>query len=203
MGPFFALLHSLGLAPWVAQRIWLALMFFSPPGGCCGCSTRCSGAPRGVVHFVAAGVLPAQPVRVSVHGADDVTLLGYAALPWLLDHLTRACDQPAAGATVGGWWWAAAFGLILTSTGGGVNAAVVGWMLVGPLVLALYEPAIGAVPWRNAIGFLAAPRCSACWPRCGGSRRCWCTSATGSTSCSSPSSRARSGRPTASPSRCA
>ena len=54
-----------------------------------------------------------------------------------------------------GWWWAAVFALILTSIGAGVNAAVVGWMLVGPLVLLLYEPAIGTVRWRDSAGFLA------------------------------------------------
>ena len=82
-----------------------------------------------------------------------VTLLGYAALPWLLVAVRR-------GIRANPWWWAAAFALIVTASGGGVNAAVTAWMLVGPLLLALYERWIGAVDaGGRSVGVrLARPR---------------------------------------------
>ncbi len=86
-----------------------------------------------------------------------IVLLGYAALPWLLLVVSRGLQ--AARASSGwrdwrGWWWPAAFALIVTSIGGGINGAVVGWMLVGPLVLLVYEPLIGSVRWRDSATFV-------------------------------------------------
>ena len=50
----------------------------------------------------------------------SVTLLGYAALPWLLLCVHRGLRAPRS------WWWPAAFALVVACTGGGVNAAVTG-----------------------------------------------------------------------------
>jgi len=47
----------------------------------------------------------------------SITLLGYAALPWLLVCVLRGLRTP-------GWRWPAVFALIVTASGGGVNAAV-------------------------------------------------------------------------------
>ena len=108
------------------------------------------GRPRGTVHVVAAGFYLLNPYMVVFTGRTSITLLGYAALPWLL--LVTYYGVRAAGRWRGwrGWWWAAAFALVLTSIGGGVNAAVVGWMLVGPLVLVCtsrpWAPCAGATP---------------------------------------------------------
>ena len=63
----------------------------------------------------------------------SVTLLGYAALPWLLLCVHRGLRRPRS------WWWPAAFALAVACTGGGVNAAVTAWVLLGPVLLALYE----------------------------------------------------------------
>ena len=49
--------------------------------------------------------------------------------------------------------WPAAFALIVTASGGGVNAAVTAWILVGPLLLALYERWTGRASWRELWGF--------------------------------------------------
>jgi hypothetical protein len=52
-----------------------------------------------------------------------------------------------------GWLWPALFALIVTSSGGGINAAVTAWALVAPLALLLYEPALRFVSWRGAWTF--------------------------------------------------
>ena len=154
MGPFFAALHSIGLGAWVVQRIWLGLMYAFSVWGMLKLLDVLVGRPRGTVHVVAAAFYLLNPYVVVFTARTSITLLGYAALPWLL--LITYHGLRAAGRWRGwrGWWWAAAFAAVLASTGGGVNAAVVGWMLVGPLVLGLYEPAMGTVRWRDAGRFL-------------------------------------------------
>jgi hypothetical protein len=151
MGPVFALLHGIGLSPWVAQRIWLGLIFAISAWGVLRLMDAFVGRPRGVAHAVAAGFYVLNPYTVIFTGRTSIALLGYAALPWLLLIVHRGVRDLRG---VGGWWWAAAFALILTSIGGGVNGAVVGWMLVGPLALLIYEPLIGTVRWRDSAGFV-------------------------------------------------
>ena len=197
MGPFFALLHALGLGPWLVQRLWLGLILALAAWGAVRLMDEFAGRPRGVAHAVAGLLFLLNPYVVVFSARTTVTLLGYAALPWLL--VAVAPRHPRATRA----WWAAAFALIVTASGGGVNAAVTAWMLVGPLLLALYERWIGAATWRARSRRSAGARR---WPRrsCrpGGSCRCSCSRASASTSCASPSSRGRSGARRACRSRC-
>lgn len=156
MGPFFAALHAIGVSPWLAQRLWLGLIFAISAWGVLRLMDVVAGRPRGVAHVVAAAVYVVNPYTAVFAARATVVLLGYAALPWLLVVVSRGVR---AVRDAGGWrdwrmWLApAAFALILTSIGGGVNAAVVGWMLVGPLVLMIYEPLVGTVRWRDSAIF--------------------------------------------------
>lgn len=154
MGPFYSVLHSIGIGPWVVQRLWLALMFALAVWGILRLLDVLIGRPRGVVHVVAATFYLLNPYVVVFTARTSITLLGYAALPWLLLVTYHGVRAGRGWRAWRSWWWAAAFALILTSTGGGVNAAVVFWMLVGPLVLLIYEPAMGNVRWRDSGGFL-------------------------------------------------
>src|SRR4051794_15354578 len=148
MGPFFALLHTLGLGPWLVQRLWLGLILALAAWGAVKLMDEFNGRPRGVAHAVTGLLIVLNPYVVVFSARTTVTLLGYAALPWLLVAVRR-------GIRGNPWWWAAAFALIVTASGGGVNAAVPAWVLVGPLLLALYERWIGAVTWRAIAGFAA------------------------------------------------
>ncbi|HEV3379122.1 MAG TPA: alpha-(1-_3)-arabinofuranosyltransferase family protein, partial [Thermoleophilaceae bacterium] len=154
MGPFFAALHEIGLSPWVAHRVWLGLVFAISAWGMLRLLDALVGRPRGLPHLLGAGFYLLNPYTVIFTGRTSLILLGYAVLPWLLLVVHRGVRASGRWRDWGGWWWAAAFALVLTSIGGGINAAVVGWMLVGPLVLLLYEPLIGAVRWREAGAFL-------------------------------------------------
>jgi arabinofuranan 3-O-arabinosyltransferase len=160
MGPFFAVLHAAGLGAWVVERIWIGLMFGLSVWGLLRLLDALIGRPRGVAHVVAGAFYLLNPYVTVFTARTTITLLGYAALPWLLLITHHGLRTIAPGGSWRGWrawrpwFWAGAFALVLTSAGGGVNAAVVGWMLVGPLVLLLYEPAVGTVRWRDSASFL-------------------------------------------------
>src|SRR3954470_7326216 len=143
MGPFFALLHEIGLSPWLVQRLWLGTLLALAAWGVVRLlDALLPDRPRGAAHLVAGLMFALNPYVVVFASRTTITLLGYALLPWLLLVVHRGVRS----ARRGRWWWAAAFGLLVTSTGGGVNAAVTGWLLVGPLLLVLYEALLCGVP---------------------------------------------------------
>jgi hypothetical protein len=152
MGPFFALLHAVGVSAWLAQRLWFGMILALAAWGAVKLMDEFHGRPRTVAHTVAGLLVLLNPYVVVFSARTTVTLLGYAALPWLLVAVRR-------GIRANPTWWAAAFALIVTASGGGVNAAVTAWILVGPLLLALYERWIGTVTWRAIARFAvrAAP----------------------------------------------
>ena len=156
MGPFFAALHAIDVSPWVAQRLWLGVIFAVSALGTLKLMDIVAGRPRGVAHVVAAAVYVVNPYTAVFAARATVILLGYAALPWLLVVVARgvrAMRESRGWRDWRAWLAPAAFALILTSIGGGVNGAVVGWMLVGPLVLMIYEPLVGNVRWRDSAVF--------------------------------------------------
>jgi len=163
MGPFFALGHALGLGPWLVERLWLGLVLALAAWGAVKLMDELAGRPRGVAHAVTGLLVLLNPYVVVFSARTTVTLLGYAALPWLLVFVRRGSLKGSDPLI-----WPAAFALIVTASGGGVNAAVTAWMLVGPLLLALYERWAGTVTWRALWGFgwraaLATGLVSAWW----------------------------------------
>ena len=131
MAPFFALGHALGVAPWLVQRLWLGLVLALAAWG----ATRLADAlAGGTWERAVAGLLYLlNPYVVIFVNRTSITLLAYAALPWLMLCTYRGLRAPRR------WTWPAAFALIVTASGGGVNAAVLAWVLLGPILLALYE----------------------------------------------------------------
>jgi hypothetical protein len=155
MAPFFALGHALGIAPWLVQRLWLGLILALAAWGAARLARQFGG---GTWERAATGLLYLlNPYVVIFVNRTSITLLAYAALPWLMLCTHRGLRNPR------GWAWPAAFALVVTASGGGVNAAVLAWVLLGPILLALYEArwrALGSFAWRTA---LATALLSAWW----------------------------------------
>ena len=149
MGPFFALGHALGLPDWVVQRLWLGLLLWLAAWGVVRLLDALHPARRGIVHLAAGAVTILNPFVVTYTNRTTVTLLAYAALPWLLLAVHRGLRVSR------GWRWPAACALLVTAAGGGVNGAVVAWMLVGPLLLLVYEALFADVGWADVGRFLA------------------------------------------------
>ncbi|MBI5103621.1 MAG: DUF3367 domain-containing protein [Solirubrobacterales bacterium] len=140
MAPWFWLGDALGLPDWLVQRLWLGTILALAAWGVVRLLDALLKRERGAVH-AAAGLLFAVNPYVTVYaGRASISLLAYAALPWLLLAIHRGLREPR------GWRWPAIFALVLASAGGGVNAAVTAWVLVGPALLLVYELVWGGVP---------------------------------------------------------
>ena len=158
MGPFFALGDVLGLPDWVVHRLWLGTLLAVAAWSVVKLLDALLDRDQPVALAVAGACFVVNPYVTTFTQATSVTLLGYAALPWLLLAVHRALRRPR------GWWWPVLFALVFTSTGGGVNAAVIGWLLLGPALFLLYEWLGGAVDrgaawsvaWRTALVSVAA-----------------------------------------------
>src|SRR4051794_26918224 len=148
MGPFYALGHLAGLAPWLVQRLWLGTLYALAAWGVVKLLDALLDRERGVAHWVAAAAFVLNPYVLTYTSRVSVTLLAYAALPWLLLCVHRGLREERRR-----WAWPAAMALIVTASGGGVNAAVTAFALLAPLLLLVYEPALGLVPWRVARAF--------------------------------------------------
>ena len=68
----------------MAHRLWLGLIFALSAWGVLRLLDVLVGRPRGVAHLVAAAFYVLNPYTVMFSGRTSITLLGYAALPWLL-----------------------------------------------------------------------------------------------------------------------
>jgi len=147
MAPWFALGDALGIPVWIVHRLWLGTLLFVAAWGVVRLMEVLWERDRGVAHAAAAVLFVVNPYVTVYLDRTSVALLAYAALPWLLLCVNRGLRDPHA------WRWPAAFALVLTATGGGVNVAVTGWVLVGPLLLVLYELRWGGVQARALVPY--------------------------------------------------
>ena len=195
MGPFFALGHALGLAPWLVQRLWLGLILALAAWGAVKLMDEFAGRPRGVAHAVAGLLFLLNPYVVVFSARTTVTLLGYAALPWLLICVRRG--HPREPVVVAGGVRADRDGV--RGRGERRRHGVDARRAAAARALRALGrrddlARLWAFGWRTALttGLVSA------WWVC----RCSSSRASASTSCASPSSRGRSGARRACPSRC-
>src|SRR4051794_20221826 len=162
MGPFFALGHALGVSDWLVDRLWLGLLLAVGAWGMVRLAEALGAARTPVGSLTAGLVYLLNPYVVVFANRTTITLLAYALLPWLVLVAERGVRPAPRGRLP------ALFALLVTASGGGVNAAVVALALLGPLAIVLYEPLTRAVPWRAAWQFgwralLASAAASVWW----------------------------------------
>jgi len=139
MGPWFALGDLAGLPMWVVHRLWLGAILALAAWGVVRLLDALYRPERGVAHAAAAVLFILNPYVAVYANRTSVALLAYAALPWLLLCVHRGLRDPR------GWAWPAAFALVLTCTGGGVNVAVIAWVLLGPALFVVFERGWGGI----------------------------------------------------------
>jgi hypothetical protein len=147
MGPFFALGDAVGLSAWVTHRLWLGLVLALAAWGMVRLLDELHSPERGVAHLVAGALIVLNPYVVTFSNRTSVTLLGYAALPWLLFATARGVR------TGRGWWWPVFFAVVVALTGGGINAAVTAFALIGPVLLLVYMWRVLRAPGRSVAAF--------------------------------------------------
>ncbi len=147
MGPYFAGGDALGLPMWLLQRLWLGSLLFLAAWGVVRLMEALLERPAGLAHAGAALLFVLNPYVVLYTSRGTVTLLAYAALPWFMLCVQEGLREPRR------WRRPALFGLLLAATGGGVNAAVIAFALVGPLALVVYELVTRAVARGDAWSF--------------------------------------------------
>src|SRR3954462_13043528 len=76
VGPFFALGHALGGAPWLVQRLWVALILALAAWGAVRLMDTLAG-PRGLAHAVTGALVLLNPYVTVFSARTTVTLLGY------------------------------------------------------------------------------------------------------------------------------
>jgi hypothetical protein len=145
MAPFFAAGHGAGLSMWVVQRLWLGALLTLGAWGIVRLLDVVHSPRRGIAHLVAGAMFVFNPFVVTDIDRTSISLLAYALLPWMLVAVHQGLRDPR------GWRWPVLFALFVAGSGGGVNAGVLGWVLLGPLLLLLYERLFGDLP-AGAIG---------------------------------------------------
>src|ERR687894_143739 len=151
MAPWFAGGDALGIPTWIVHRLWLGTLFALAAWGVVRLLDDLLDRPRGAPHVAAAVLFVLNPYVAVYANRISVSLLAYAALPWLLLAVHRGLRHPRS------WRWPAVFALVLTCTGGGVNAAVTGWLLLAPALFVVYERVLGGGPRGAVRPFLPRP----------------------------------------------
>ncbi len=149
MAPFYVLGHALGLPTWIVQRLWLGALLAAGAWGVVRLIDALHARERGVAHAVAGAMFVLNPYVVTYFDRTSIALLSYALLPWMLVAVHAGLREPR------GWRWPALFALLVTAGGGGVNAAVLAFVLLGPALLIVYERLLGGIAPGAVAPFLA------------------------------------------------
>jgi arabinofuranan 3-O-arabinosyltransferase len=145
-------LRSLGAEPWLAVRLWRAILLGVAAWGAvrlfgevAGGGDAATGRRANPAGRVTAAVLYVANPYVVVAGATNPILLPYALLPWLLLWFARSVREPRS------WRWPAAFALAFLASGG-TNAGVVSlFMLLGVPCYLLYSVVALRRRWRELV----------------------------------------------------
>ena len=146
MGPYYWLMHAVGVPAWVSQRLWLGtVLLFAALGVLYLLRTLHVRGP-GVV--VAAFVFMLSPYLLDFAARLSVILLPWAALPWMLALVIRALRDD-------GWAYPAIFAIVVQVVGS-VNATALVFAGIVPVLWILYATFVTReVDWRRALNTVA------------------------------------------------
>ena len=149
MGPYYWLMHLLGVPAWVSQRLWLGTLLFAAAAGVLYLLRTLNVRGPGAV--VAAVLFMLTPYTLDFAARISVIVMPWAGLPWMLALTIRALRARDRRAT---WRYAAIFAIVVQIVGG-VNATALVFAGIAPVLWILYAIVIGEVDWRRALGVTA------------------------------------------------
>jgi hypothetical protein len=145
MGPYYWVMHLLGVPAWVSQRLWFGSILFAAAVGVLyllrTLDVRGPGAP------VAAVVFMLTPYTLDFAARLSVILLPWAGLPWMLALTIRALRSDDGR---GAWRYPAIFAIVVQIVGG-VNATALVFAGIAPVLWILYAWVTGEVEGRRAL----------------------------------------------------
>ncbi len=128
MGPFFWITAHLGIATWVAQRLWVGTILFAAAAGvlflCRTLAVPGPGQPISAIAYMLS------PYFLQYVGRMSVILLPWAALPWLVALAARSLRQRS-------WRYPALFALVVALVSG-VNATAILYAGLAPVAWIAY-----------------------------------------------------------------
>ncbi len=141
MGPFFWVVHTLGIPLWVGERLWVgAILFMAGTGVLALCRTM---GVHGPGRPLAALAFMLSPYFLQYVGRISVILLPYAALPWLISLAARAVRMR-------GWRYPALFALVWLSVSS-INASSALYAGLAPALWLPYAVLVSRESrWRDA-----------------------------------------------------
>ena len=120
MGPYYWLMHELGVPAWVSQRLWFGSLLLAAAVGVLFLMRTLRVRGPGAV--VAAVLFMLSPYTLDFAARISVILMPWAGLPWMLALTIRALRARDGR---GAWRYAAIFALVVQIVGG-VNATALG-----------------------------------------------------------------------------
>ncbi|HEY7106940.1 MAG TPA: alpha-(1-_3)-arabinofuranosyltransferase family protein [Acidimicrobiia bacterium] len=146
MGPYYWLMHAVGVPAWVSQRLWFGTILFAAALGVLYLLRTLHVHGPGVV--VAAFVFMLSPYVLDFAARLSVILLPWAGLPWMLALVIRALRDD-------GWAYPAVFAIVVQVVGS-VNATALVFAGIVPVLWILYAVFVTReVAWRRAAGAVA------------------------------------------------
>ena len=156
LAPFYAAGDAIGVPTWLVQRLWLVLILGFGAIGVSRLIAALWNRSDSLARLLGGLVFVLNPYVVTQMNRGTITLLAYMVAPWLMVAAHRALLEPRR------WRWPIFAGILVAAAGGGVNAAVLAWVVLAPVLLIFYEVAVigrsrraaAAALWRTGITVL-------------------------------------------------
>ena len=136
LAPFYAAGQALGLPTWLVQRLWLVLILAIAAIGASRLIAALWRKDDYLARLLGGLIFLMNPYVITQINRGTITLLAYMVAPWLLLAAHRSLQEPRR------WRWPIIAGILVAAAGGGVNAAVLAWVVLAPLLLIAYEVAV-------------------------------------------------------------
>ena len=146
MGPFFALGDAAGIPVWIVQRFWIAGILALGAWGVVRLVERLFPSRSQSAGFIAGLIFITGPFITIGLNRGTSWLLAASLLPWLLLWTSKGLASPSS------WIAPSVVALLLAAAGGGLNAAVLVWLVVALALFGLFE-AVGPIGLRSVLSF--------------------------------------------------
>ena len=141
MGPWYGLLHVLGVPTWIAQRLWLGTLTFAAGAGV-RYLARILGIPAWG-QLAAALPYMLTPYVLDYLARTSAILMPWAGLGWLVGFMIMSVRR-------GGWRYPGLFALVVALIGG-VNATSVLLVGLAPAIWLVLAGLTNEAPWRRIV----------------------------------------------------